>query len=61
MSLDILALGKQVRLEKNMTEDERGKKILALALIKHLYNEGKISETVYENIKKEYQQNRKNN
>lgn len=44
-----------------MTEDERGKKILALALIKHLYNEGKISETVYENIKKEYQQNRKNN
>lgn len=44
-----------------MTEDERGKKILALALIKHLYNEGKISKKVYENIKKEYQQDKKNN
>lgn len=28
--------------------------ILALALITHLYNTGKISETVYKNIKKEY-------
>lgn len=34
---------------------ERGKIILALALMKHLYKEGKISEGVYKNIKKEYQ------
>lgn len=28
--------------------------ILALALIKYLYNKGKISESVYKNIKREY-------
>lgn len=28
-------------------------RIIALALIKHLYNNGKISELVYKNIKKE--------
>ena len=28
--------------------------ILALALIKHLYNKGDIPEHVYRNIKKEY-------
>ena len=29
--------------------------ILALALIKHLYNKGDIPEHVYRNIKKEYE------
>lgn len=38
---------KQKRKDKNTV-------ILALALITHLYNTGKISETVYKNIKKEY-------
>jgi len=28
-------------------------RIIALALIKHLFNEGKISELVYTNIKKD--------
>lgn len=32
-----------------------GTTILALALIRHLYNKGDISEYVYKNIKKEYQ------
>ena len=34
---------------------KRGNTILALALIRHLYNEGKISEHVYKKIQKEYQ------
>lgn len=38
---------------KNRKED-KNTVILALALITHLYNTGKISETVYKNIKKEY-------
>lgn len=33
----------------------KGNVILALALIRHLYNKGDISEIVYKNIKKEYQ------
>ncbi len=33
----------------------KGNIILALALIRHLYHKGEISEYVYKNIKKEYQ------
>lgn len=33
---------------------KKGNMIIALALMKHLYNEGKIPEHVYKNIKKEY-------
>lgn len=36
--------------EKKINDTER---ILALALIKYLYNKGKISELVYRNIKKD--------
>lgn len=35
-------------------EKDKNTVILALALITHLYNTGKISELVYKNIKKEY-------
>ena len=38
---------------KNQKED-KNTVILSLALITHIYNTGKISETVYKNIKKEY-------
>jgi uncharacterized membrane protein len=42
-------------MEKNKEEPtEKENMILALALIKHLYNKGDISEYVYKNIKKEY-------
>lgn len=43
---------------KDMQLDKRYKRentILALALIRHLYHKGEISEHVYKNIKKEYQ------
>lgn len=43
----------------NQDKKEVGNKILALALIRHLYNKGDISEHVYKNIKKEYQKNLK--
>lgn len=35
------------------TSERDADRIIALALIRHLYNEGKISELVYKNIKKE--------
>ncbi len=39
--------------KNNENKESDADRIIALALIKHLYNEGKISELVYKNIKKE--------
>ena len=41
--------------KKSAYINRKGNIILALALIRHLYNKGEISEIVYKNIKKEYQ------
>lgn len=35
-------------------ERRKGNTILALALIKYLYNKGHISKVIYDNIKNEY-------
>ncbi len=52
----VMQCGKEIKL-KNKTSEQTGirdaDRIIALALIKHLYNDGKISELVYKNIKKE--------
>ncbi len=40
---------------KEVKKNERGNLILALALIKHLHNSGKLPEHVYLNIKREYE------
>lgn len=39
--------------KNNENKESDADRIIALALIKHLYNQGKISELVYKNIKKE--------
>lgn len=40
--------------DKNNKENVRdADRIIALALVQHLFNEGKISELVYRNIKKD--------
>ena len=41
----------------NLKTNKDADKIIACALIRHLYNEGKISELVYRNIKKEIFEN----
>ena len=40
---------------EEVKKNERGNIILALALMKHLYNQGKLAEHIYHNIKKEYE------
>ena len=40
---------------KEVKKNERGKGRLALALIKHVHNSGKLPEHVYQNIKREYE------
>ena len=42
-------------MKQNDRQKEAGNILLALALIRHLYHKGKISECAYKNIKKEYQ------
>lgn len=46
---------KEIRLEKEEIKKIKSdmEQIIALALIKNLYNQGKISELVFKNIKKE--------
>ena len=46
---------------KDDKKNEKAKIILALALMKHLHNTGKISDHVYQNIKREYEPKTKNN
>lgn len=45
---------------KNDKKNEKSKVILALALMKHLHNSGKIPDHVYQNIKREYEPKAKN-
>lgn len=52
----IVQHGKEIILKNETsgkTSERDADRIIALALIRHLYNEGKISELVYKNIKKE--------
>lgn len=46
---------KEIRLEKEEIKKIKSdmERIIALALIKNLYNQGKISELVFKNIKKD--------
>lgn len=44
--------------DRGTTWNKRGNLILAFALIRHLHNQGEISDHVYRNIKKEYQKNK---
>ncbi len=53
----IYIFGKEITVGNNQKDDKEGvrdaDRIIALALMKHLFNEGKISELVYRNIKKD--------
>lgn len=52
----VMQYGKEIILKNETsgkTSERDADRIIALALIRHLYNEGKISELVYKNIKKE--------
>lgn len=52
----VMRYGKEIILKNETsgkTSERDADRIIALALIRHLYNEGKISELVYKNIKKE--------
>lgn len=52
----VMQYGKEIILKNEIggkVSERDADRIIALALIKHLYNEGKISELVYKNIKRE--------
>jgi len=49
--MQISLQGKEIIMDNEKNNENDADRIIALALMEHLYNEGKISELVYRNIK----------